>query len=63
MLILLRLEGVMLPTRLEKVVTGECVDATILTAADLTQFRLGIESWDNVDFRSFDVNKMVPTVG
>jgi hydroxymethylbilane synthase len=47
-------------TRLRKIAEGQA-DATILAAAGLA--RLGIASWQGVEFLSFDFAQMVPAVG
>jgi hydroxymethylbilane synthase len=48
-------------TRLRKVAEHRLADATILAAAGLK--RLGIASWPGVEFRTLDLESMVPAVG
>jgi hydroxymethylbilane synthase len=48
-------------TRLRKIADRHIADATILAAAGLK--RLGIASWPGVEFRTLDLESMVPAVG
>jgi hydroxymethylbilane synthase len=48
-------------TRLKKIAEHHVADATILASAGLK--RLGIASWPGVEFRTLDLESMVPAVG
>jgi hydroxymethylbilane synthase len=48
-------------TRLKKISELGVADATIVAAAGLK--RLGISSWPGVEFRTIDIERMVPAVG
>jgi hydroxymethylbilane synthase len=48
-------------TRLKKIAELKLADATILAAAGLS--RLGIHSWQGVEFRPIECDQMVPAVG
>jgi hydroxymethylbilane synthase len=48
-------------TRLKKIAEQHVADATILAAAGLK--RLGIASWPGLEFRTLDLESMVPAVG
>ncbi|MFA5265162.1 MAG: hydroxymethylbilane synthase [Opitutaceae bacterium] len=48
-------------TRLRKIAQDRAADATLLAAAGLS--RLGISSWEGLDFHFLDFERMVPAVG